>query len=318
MIDKVYPISGKRVWVAGHKGMAGSALVRRLSRENCEILTVDRREVDLRDQAVTEKWMIAERPEVVFLAAAKVGGIAANDSLPATFLFDNLMIAASVIESARRADVEKLMFLGSSCVYPKFAPQPIPEEALLTGELEPTNQWYAVAKIAGIKLVEAYRREHGCDFIAVQPTNLYGPGDNFNPATSHVPAALLRRFHEAKMAAHDEVVVWGSGTPRREFLEVDDFADGCLFVMEHHSGAEIINIGTGKDITIADFAGLIAETVGFNGNLVFDHTRPDGTPQKLLDVSRLTNLGWQSRTDLREGLEAYYASFLAGLARTEA
>lgn len=310
MSEIVFPLRGRRVWVAGHRGMVGGALIRRLASEDCEIVTVDKARVDLRRQAETENWMMAAQPEVIFLAAAKVGGIAANDRLPADFLFDNLMIAANVIDCARRAGVKKLLLLGSSCVYPKFAAQPIKEEALLAGELEPTNQWYAVAKIAGIKLAEACRRQYGSDFVSVQPTNLYGPGDNFDPETSHVPAALLRRFHQAKLAGDPEVVVWGTGTPRREFLEVGDLADACVFVMQRYSGAETLNIGTGEDITIAEFARLVAETVGYDGRIDFDRSRPDGTPRKLLDVSRLTSLGWRAKTDLRTGLRSYYAAFL--------
>jgi len=314
MTERLFPLAGKRVWVAGHKGMVGAALCRRLAGEDCEVLTVDRARLDLCRQAETEAWLADTRPEAIFLAAAKVGGIAANDRLPATFLLDNLMIAANVIGAAARVGIAKLLFLGSSCVYPKFAPQPIAEASLLTGELEPTNQWYAIAKIAGLKLTQAFRREHGCDFISVQPTNLYGPGDNFDPATSHVPAALLRRFHEAKRDGGGRVTVWGTGTPRREFLHVDDLADACVFVMQHYSGEEPLNVGTGEDISIAEFARLIAETVGYRGEIVFDPSRPDGTPRKLLDVSRLAALGWRARTPLRDGLHRYYEAFLADAA----
>jgi GDP-L-fucose synthase len=311
MTEAVLSLKGKRVWVAGHRGMVGSAIVRRLALEHCTTLTIERGDVDLRRQASVETWMAEQAPEVVFLVAGTVGGIQANGAYPGAFLYDNLMIAANVMEAARRTKVGKLLFLGSSCIYPKFAPQPIPEDALLAGPLEPTNQWYAVAKIAGIKLAQAYRAEYGCNFISLQPTNLYGPGDNFDPLSSHVPAALLRRFHEAKMEGLSEVLVWGTGTPRREFLFVDDLADACVFVMKRYSGGDILNVGTGEDVTVAEFAGLIAETVGYTGEIVFDHSKPDGTPRKLLDVSRLTMLGWSASTELAAGLKRYYADFLA-------
>ena len=317
MNEIIFPLRGKRVWVAGHRGMVGAALIRRLVQEDCEILTVDRRGVDLRRQEETENWITTERPDAIFLAAGTVGGIAANNSLPATFLFDNMMIAANVMEGARQANVKKLLYLGSSCIYPKFAPQPIREESLLTGELEPTNEWYAVAKIAGIKLAQACRRQYGSDFISAQPTNLYGPGDNFDPATSHVPAALLGRFHDARISGSDEVIVWGSGTPRREFLEVNDLADACVFLMQRYSDEDIVNIGTGEDISIADFARMIAETVGYRGTIAFDSSRPDGTPRKLLDVTRLTSLGWSAKTMLTEGLRNYYAAYLSEEVRGE-
>lgn len=317
MSAPVYSLAGKRVWVAGHRGMVGQALVRRLAAAHCEILTVDRASVDLRRQEAIEAWMSDARPHAVFLAAAKVGGILANSSFPAAFLYDNLMVAANIIEASRQVDVEKLMFLGSSCIYPKFAPQPIREEALLSGPLEPTNEWYAVAKIAGLKLCAAYRRQFGCDFISVQPTNLYGPGDNFHPEHSHVPAALIRRFHEAKIEGHPSVSVWGSGTPRREFLFVDDLADACMFVMQHYSADQPLNIGTGEDLTIRDFASLVAEVLGYEGKIVFDKSKPDGTPRKVLDVSRLADLGWHSQTPLRQGLERTYRAFLEAEERTE-
>jgi GDP-L-fucose synthase len=313
--ETLLSLKGKRVWVSGHRGMVGSAIVRRLVQEECHLLTVERRDVDLRCQAKVDQWVVDQTPEVIFLAAGRVGGIEANDRSPGAFLYDNLMIAANIMEAARRSGVAKLLFLGSSCIYPKFAPQPINEDALLSGPLEPTNQWYAIAKIAGIKLAQAYGREYGCDFVSIQPTNLYGPGDNFDPATSHVPAALLRRFHEAKIEGRTDVTVWGTGTPRREFLYVDDLADACVFVMQHYSGSDPLNVGTGEDVTIADFAGLIAETVGYKGNVVFDRTKPDGTPRKLLDVSRLASHGWRARTELVEGLRRYYASFLSAIDR---
>lgn len=308
----LFDIAGKRVFVAGHTGMVGRALVRRLDDEGCTIVTGDRRLVDLTRQESVERWLSSERPDVVVVAAAKVGGIAFNSAYPADFIYDNLAIALNVIHAAYKAGVAKLLFLGSSCIYPRLAPQPMREDALLTGPLEPTNQWYAIAKIAGLKLVEAYRRQYGADFIAVMPTNLYGPGDNYHPEHSHVPAALIRRFHEAKMSGAPTVTVWGSGTPRREFLCVDDLADACVFLLKHYSGEEFINVGTGKDISIAEFAQLVADIVGFEGQIVFDASRPDGTPQKVLDVSKLTQLGWRARTGLREGLAAAYADFLAG------
>jgi len=311
MPEKVYALKGKRVWVPGHKGMVGQALMRRLAREGCEILTADSKKLDLRRQEQTEAWIEQARPHVIFLAAARVGGILANSSYPGTFLYDNLMIAENVMEASRKSGTEKLLFLGSSCIYPREAAQPMVEEALLTGPLEKTNQWYAIAKIAGIKMAQAYRRQYGCDFVSVQPTNLFGPGDSFHAEHAHVPAALLRRFHEAKLKAASSVTVWGTGRPRREFLYVDDLADACIFVMEHYSDERPLNVGTGEDLTIAEFANLIAEIVGFTGNIVFDPKRPDGAPQKLLDTSRLTALGWQAKMPLREGLRKFYDAFLA-------
>jgi GDP-L-fucose synthase len=307
----LFEIAGKRVYVAGHRGMVGSALMRRLSGEGCELITADRRTVDLRRQLETEDWLAAERPDVVFLAAAKVGGILANRDWPGEFLYDNLMIEANVMEAARRVGVAKLVMLGSSCIYPKFAPQPISEDALLTGPLEPTNEWYAVAKIAGIKMAQAYRAQYGSDFISLQPANLYGPNDNFDPATSHVIAALLRRFHEAAEAGAPEVVVWGTGTPRREFLHADDLADAAVFLTKTYSSAEIVNVGSGEDVAIADLARMIAETVGYRGAIVFDHTKPDGTPRKLLDVTRLAAMGWTAKIGLAQGLRLYYRDYLA-------
>jgi GDP-L-fucose synthase len=306
-----FPLAGSRVYVAGHAGMAGSAIVRRLMREGCDILTRSRGELDLRRQDAVERYLSAARPDVVVVAAAKVGGILANDRFPVDFLSDNLAIELNVINASFAAGVRKLLFLGSTCVYPKFASQPMSEDALLTGALEPTNQWYAVAKIAGLKLCEAYRRQYGADFVSVMPTNLYGPGDNYHPEHSHVVAALIRRFHEAKVTGAPSVTVWGTGTPRREFLFVDDFADACIFVLKHYSAAEPVNIGIGEDVSIADFAALVAEVTGFSGRIAFDPQKPDGTPRKLVDISKLRALGWVAKTPLREGLKAAYADFLA-------
>jgi len=306
----IYDISGKRIWVAGHCGMVGGAVVRRLARESCEIVTVDRAELDLRRQTAVEAWITASRPHVVVLAAAKVGGIHANATYPADFLYDNLAIEANVIHAAMAGGVEKLLFLGSSCIYPREAPQPMPEDALLSGPLEPTNEWYAVAKIAGIKLCQAYRRQYGCDFISAMPTNLYGPGDNFHPTDGHVPAALLRRFHEAKEAGISEVTVWGTGRPRREFLHVDDLADACVFLLKNYSDGPHVNVGTGEDVTIAEFAELVRRVVGWEGRLVCDTSRPDGMLRKVLDVSRLTAMGWQATIPLEKGLRGYYRWFL--------
>ena len=310
-----FDLTGKRVFVAGHRGMVGAALVRRLASERCEVLTADRRAVDLIRQADTEGWLRDNRPDVVAVAAARVGGIAYNNAYPVDFLADNLAIELNLIRGAFAVEVGKLLFLGSSCIYPKLAPQPMREDMLLTGALEPTNEWYAVAKIAGIKLVEAYRRQYGADFISLMPTNLYGPGDNYHPEHSHVPAALIRRFHEAKLAKAASVSVWGTGRPRREFLAVDDLADACVFVLKNYSDDRFLNVGTGHDLTIADFAKLVADVVGYAGSIVFDTSRPDGAPQKLLDVSRLAQLGWTARTELRAGIAAAYRDFLGGGAR---
>jgi GDP-L-fucose synthase len=306
-----FELKGKSVFVAGHRGMVGTALMRRLAMEDVALLTVKRSELDLRDQTAVFDCFARKRPQVVFLAAAKVGGIAANDTLRAEFIYDNLIIAANVIHAAHENGAEKLMFLGSSCIYPKLAPQPLREDSMLTGPLEPTNEPYAIAKIAGIKMVEAYRNQYGSDFINVMPTNLYGPGDNYHPEHSHVVAALIRRFHEAKHAGISKVVVWGTGTPRREFLYVDDLADACIHVMKNYSSDELVNIGTGEDITIAEFARLVAATVGYTGEITFDTSRPDGTPRKLLDVSRLAKLGWRARTSLKDGIRLAYRAYLS-------
>jgi GDP-L-fucose synthase len=305
-----YALAGKRVWVAGHRGMVGSAIVRRLAAEDCEVLTVGRAEVDLRRQAGVERWMAETRPDAVFLAAATVGGIRANDTRPAEFLYDNLAIEANIIETARQCGVEKLLFLGSACIYPREAPQPMAEDALLTGPLEPTNEWYAVAKIAGIKLCHAYRRQWGCDFISAMPNNLYGPGDNFDLESSHVLPALLRKIHEAKQAGHETVTLWGSGRPLREFLHVDDLADALVFLMRHYSDAPHVNIGSGEEVSINELAALIAEAVGWQGSFVHDTAMPDGVPRKLLDVSRLRAMGWKAKTGLRDGIERTYRWYL--------
>jgi len=307
----MYDLNGKRIFVAGHRGMVGSALVRRLAPENCEIVTAGRDRLDLRDQAAVRGFLSEARPDAVILAAAKVGGILANDTYPADFLYDNLVMETNVIEGAFRAGVEKLLFLGSSCIYPKFAPQPVPEEALLTGGLEPTNEWYAIAKIAGLKLCEAYRRQHGADFISAMPTNLYGPGDNFDLETSHVIPALIRKAHEAKTRGQAAMTIWGTGTPRREFLHVDDCADALIFLLKTYSGAGHVNVGSGEDITIAELARLVIEAVGFEGGPEFDASKPDGTPRKLMSGEKLAAMGWKPQITLRDGLASVYAWFIA-------
>lgn len=302
-----YDLSAKRVFVAGHRGMVGAAVVRRLATEPCTVLVADRTTVDLRDQIAVRTWMKSQRPQAVILAAAKVGGILANDSYPADFIYDNLIIEANVIEAAFREGVEKLVFLGSSCIYPKFAPQPIREASLLTGPLEPTNEWYAIAKIAGLKMCEAYRRQHGANFVSAMPTNLYGPGDNFDLLSSHVIPALIRKAHEAKISGAPTLSVWGTGSPRREFLHVDDAADAIVHLLKTYSDASHINVGSGKDLTILELTQLICDVVGFKGELVQDLTKPDGTPRKLMDVSRLLATGWTPKYELRDGLENAYA-----------
>lgn len=309
-------LKGKRVYVAGHKGLAGSAIVRALRTEDCDVITAGREELDLTRQSDTERWLEQKKPDIVFVTAGRVGGIYANDTFPVDFIVDNLAIALNVIRGSFKAGVMKLMALGSSCIYPRLAPQPMTEDLLLTGPLEPTNQWYAVAKIAAIKLCEAYRKQHGADFISVMPTNLYGIGDNYHPQNSHVPAALIRRFHEGKLNNSPSITVWGTGKPRREFLCSDDLADACVFVMKHYSDSGFLNIGMGKDVTIAEFAELIAEIVGFKGKIIFDTSRPDGPPQKLLDVSKLQTLGWKPKIPLREGLARAYADFLSTTPRS--
>ena len=313
MIGQPYDLAGKRVFVAGHRGMVGSAIVRRLASENCEILTAGRDTLNLMDQAAVRAWFAEQKPDAVFLAAAKVGGILANDSFPADFLYDNLMIEANVIEAAHRVSVEKLLFLGSSCIYPKFAPQPIPEASLLTGPLEPTNEWYAIAKIAGIKLCQAYRRQHGNDYISAMPTNLYGPGDNFDLASSHVMPALIRKAHEAKRVGAPSITMWGTGTPRREFLYVEDCADACVHLMRNYSGDEHVNVGSGDDIAIAELVQLVCEVVGFEGEILKDTSKPDGTPRKLMDNSKLAGVGWHPKVELKEGIGRAYQAFLSTL-----
>jgi GDP-L-fucose synthase len=311
-----FSLQGKRVWVAGHRGMVGSALTRRLQTEDCEILTVDRTDVDLIRQTEAETWLADNRPEVVFLAASRVGGILANDSYPADFLYENLMIEANVMQACLACGIAKLLFLGSSCIYPKLAPQPMAEEALLTGPLEPTNEAYAIAKIAGVKFAQALRRQHGVDFICAMPTNLYGPGDNFDLQSSHVLAALLRKAHEAKEGRAGQMVIWGTGAPRREFLHVDDCADALVHMMKGYSGAQHLNVGSGEDIAIIELARLICDVVGFEGRIVMDNSKPDGAPRKLMDVSRLHDTGWRHRIGLPEGITSTYEWFLGQPATT--
>ena len=313
MHDAEYRLAGKRVWVAGHRGLVGSAVVRRLAEEDCEILTAGRQQADLRSPSAVNEWMDHNRPHAIFLAAATVGGIHANNTQPGRFIYDNLAIATAVIEAARNHRVEKLLFLGSSCIYPRMAPQPIPETALLTGPLEPTNEWYAIAKIAGIKMCQAYRRQYGCDFISVMPTNLYGPGDNFDPDESHVVPGLMNKMHQAKVAGAPSFAVWGSGNALRDLLFVDDAADGIVFAMKHYSDGQFVNLGSGEEIRIADLAKAIARTVGYNGLLSFDVSMPDGTPRKIVDVSRMKALGWQARTALGDGLKRTYEWYLENL-----
>jgi GDP-L-fucose synthase len=301
-----------RIFVAGHRGLVGSAIVRELqTRGFGNLLLRSRAEVDLREQAAVQRLFENETPAYVFLAAAKVGGIHANDIYPADFIRDNLQIQTNVIDAAYRSGARKLLFLGSSCIYPKRAPQPMSEDCLLTGPLEPTNEWYAIAKIAGLKMCQAYRRQYGFNAISAMPTNLYGPGDNFDLQNSHVLPALMRRFHEAKVSAQPEVVVWGTGTPRREFLHVEDLADACVFLMQHHESDQLVNIGWGEDISIAELAALIADVIGYRGRVSFDATKPDGAPRKLLDTRRLKGLGWQPRIRLREGIQSTYDWLLA-------
>jgi GDP-L-fucose synthase len=309
--DVSYRLDGKRVFVAGHRGMVGAAVVRRLAAEPCEILTATRGELDLRRQADVEAWVRRERPQVVVVAAAKVGGILANDTRPAEFLYENLAIQTNLIHAAKLCEVEKLLFLGSSCIYPRLAEQPIREESLLTGPLEPTNEWYAVAKIAGIKMCQAYRRQYGCDFISAMPTNLYGPHDNYDLVSSHVAAALLVKAHRAKLEGRTELEVWGTGTPRREFMYVDDLADALVFLLKNYSGEEHVNVGVASDVTIRELAETVMRVVGLNAELRFDRSKPDGTPRKLMDSSCLFAMGWTPKTSLDDGFRQAYAWYLA-------
>ncbi len=309
-----FNLTGKKVWVAGHKGMVGAALVRRLATEKCEILTCDRETVDLGRQVEVEDWVAATAPDIIIIAAAKVGGIHANATYPADFLYENLILEANIIDSAYKAGVEKLLFLGSSCIYPRLADQPMTESALLTGPLEPTNEWYAVAKIAGIKLCEAYRKQHGCDFISAMPTNLFGPGDNFDLENSHVPAATIAKCHAAKVSGDPTIQVWGTGAPLREFMSVDDLADALVFLLRNYSGDRFVNVGSGREISIKAFVETVADVVGYAGDLAFDTSRPDGMPRKMMDSTVLNNLGWQPRIGLKEGLAQAYAWYLENIA----
>lgn len=310
----MYNLAGKRVYVAGHNGMVGRAVVKALAGENCTVLTAERQDADLLRQSEVETWMAHQKPDALVVCAARVGGILANDTYPADFIYDNLMIEANLIRASFDIGVEKLLFLGSSCIYPKLAPQPIAEEALLTGALEPTNEWYAIAKIAGIKMCQAYRKQHGVDFISAMPTNLYGPHDNFDLQSSHVIPALMRKCHEAKLAGEATVEVWGSGKVMREFLHVEDCAAGIVFLLKHYSDMSHVNLGTGEDVTIRQLAETITKTVGFEGSLAFDASKPDGTPRKLLDVSKINNLGWRHQLDLETGLAAAYQWFVENAA----
>jgi GDP-L-fucose synthase len=305
----MFSIDGSKIWVAGHMGMVGGALLRRLNQEQCEIVTASRAELDLTRQAEVESWLSAARPDFIFLAAARVGGIHANAAYPAEFIYQNLAIQTNVIEAARRCGVSKLVFFGSSCTYPKLAPQPVAEEQLLAGPPEPTNVWYAVAKMAGLKMVEAYRHQYGCDFINLMPANTYGPGDNFDPQASHVIPAMIRKFHAAREQGLDYVELWGTGTPLREFLFADDLADAAVFLAKHYSAGDLVNIGTGEEVAIATLAEQVASVTGFQGRIVYDTNKPDGAPRKLIDSTRLRRLGWQPRTSLADGLIITYEWF---------
>jgi GDP-L-fucose synthase len=305
-----FSLSGKRIYIAGHRGMVGSALVRRLANEDCELLLATSSELNLLDQDATAKWLLRTKPDAVIVAAAKVGGILANNNYPADFLYQNLVIAANVIGSAHNADIDRLLFLGSSCIYPKFAKQPIAEESLLTGPLEPTNEWYAVAKIAGIKLCQAYRRQYGRDYISAMPTNLYGPGDNFDLETSHVLPALIRKIHSAKLAGESAITIWGTGSPRREFLHADDCADACVHLLANYSDEIHVNVGSGEDLTILALAQMICDVIGFDGEILQDPSKPDGTPRKLMSAAKLRSMGWRPSIELREGIATTYKWFL--------
>lgn len=313
MAEPRYSLAGKRVWVAGHRGMAGGAILRRLVSEGCEIIIAGRAELDLRRQAEVEAWMERERPQAVFVAAATVGGILANSTRPAEFLYDNLVIETNIIHSAYKTGVEKLLFLGSSCIYPRMAEQPVVEDALLTGPLEPTNEWYAIAKIAGIKMCQAYRRQYGCDFISAMPTNLYGLGDRYDLTQGHVVAALIMKIHAARKAGAPTVELWGTGTPLREFLFSEDLADGLVFLMKHYSDEPHVNIGTGVETSIRQLAEIIADVVGWSGDFAFDTTKPDGTPRKVMDVSRLTAMGWRAGADMRQAMKQAYDWYLENI-----
>ena len=311
---ETYSLTGKRIFVAGHKGMVGSAIVRRLSEENCTLITATRHNLDLRNQAAVGAFMARERPDAVFLAAAKVGGILANDTYPADFIYDNLALQTNIIHAAYQNGVEKLVFLGSSCIYPRLASQPIQEDALLTGSLEPTNEWYAVAKIAGLKMCQAYRKQYGVDYVSAMPTNLYGPGDNYDLENSHVVPALIHKAYKAKEAGRRSFPIWGVGKVKREFLHVDDAADAMVWIMQHYSEAEHLNVGTGDDVAIIELAETVKDVVGFSGTIDTDPTKPEGTPRKLMDVSRLFATGWRPRYTLRTGLENTYEAFLTEVA----
>ena len=314
----MYALKGKRIWVAGHRGMVGSAVARRLGSEECTVLTASRSELDLTRQADVERFVRDQRPDAIVLAAAKVGGILANDTYPADFLYENLLIETNVIGAAHDGNVDRLLFLGSSCIYPRMAPQPIREDSLLTGPLEPTNEWYAIAKIAGIKLAQAFRKQHGRDYVSAMPTNLYGPGDNFDLKSSHVLPALIRKAHEAKLTGAESVTVWGTGSPRREFLHADDCADALVFLLKNYSEAEHINVGSGTDVSILELTQLVCRVVGFEGRIVHDLSRPDGTPRKLMSSDKLRALGWSPRIPLEAGIKETYRWFLEHEARGKA
>lgn len=304
------PLQGKKVWVAGHRGMVGAALVKRLAHEACEIITTSRQELDLRRQSDVDTFFETRRPDVVIIAAAKVGGILANNTYPVDFLLENLQMETNIFDASHRSGVERLLFLGSSCIYPKMAAQPITEDSLLTGPLEPTNEWYAVAKIAGIKLAQSYRRQYGRDYISAMPTNLYGPGDNFDLTSSHVLPALIRKAHQAKLANSPEVVIWGTGKPRREFLHVDDCADALVFLLKNYSGEEHVNVGYGDDLQISELAQLVCHVVGYDGKITYDVSKPDGTPRKLMSNTKLASMGWKPTVTLQDGISSVYKWFL--------
>lgn len=306
-----YSLEGKKIYVAGHRGMVGGAVVRRLAKEGCQIITASRDEVDLKRQDAVDAFISSCKPDAIVMAAAKVGGILANDNYPADFLYDNLIIEANITKAAYDAGVEKYLFLGSSCIYPKYAEQPIQEDSLLTGALEPTNEWYAIAKIAGIKLAQAYRKQHGVDFISAMPTNLYGPGDNFDLQSSHVMPAIIRKVHDAKIKGEKEVIVWGTGTPKREFLHCDDCADALVFLLKNYSGMEHVNVGSGTDLTILELTKMVCDIIGFEGEIVHDLSKPDGTPRKLMSADKLKNMGWRPKIDLKDGVKSTYEWFLA-------